>query len=85
MGKIKNEITEQLEAAHRMGRTEGSVRLGDALTDEQCLKYLSDAELSDMPVDPLVAQEMHAGVMRSKKVLNKLTKYYKRHGQKSKF
>lgn len=73
-----------INAAHRMGRIEGSVRAGDVLSDEQCLQYLKDAAETEMTIDPLVAQEMHRGVMRSKKVLKQLSKFYKNHtdGQK---
>ena len=70
-----------INAAHRMGRIEGSVRAGDVLSDEQCLQYLKDAISTGLDLDPLVAQEMLRGFTRSKKVEKQLNNYYKNHSK----
>lgn len=77
----KIDIKKQINASHRMGRIEGSVRAGGVLSDEQCLQYIKDAISTGIDVDPLVAQEMHRGVLRSKKVLKQLNNYYKNHSK----
>ena len=77
----KDKVKKQIESSHRMGRTEGAVRAGDVLSDKDCLQYISDAILTGFEVDPLVAQEMHRGHMRGKKVLKSLSNYYKNHSK----
>ena len=75
----KTDVKKQIDASHRMGRIEGSVRAGDVLSDEQCLQYIKDAISTGLDLDPLVAQEMLRGFTRSKKVEKQLNNYYKNH------
>ena len=77
----KTDVKKQIDASHRMGRTEGSVRACDVLSDEQCLQYIKDAIFTGLDLDPLVAQEMLRGFTRSKKVEKQLNNYYKNHSK----
>lgn len=57
-----------------MGRAEASVRLGEALTDKQCLQYIKDSQATDFPIEPIVREEMMSGHFRGKKVFKSLNK-----------